>query len=106
MKHYRSSIPKAAKERVLATYQTGRQKCKAEYVLNDKVVGAPQFDENGQLAFERPMRNGVTHGTLYDIDDGVVTLAEPYRYGLAHGTAKQWSHYGDLIGTYRNHGTG
>ncbi len=107
MKHYRSSIPKAAKERVLATYQTGRQKCKAEYVLNDKVVGVRQFDENGQLAFERPMRNGVTHGTLYDIDDGVVTLAEPYRYGLAHGTAKQWSHDGELIGTYTmNHGTG
>ncbi len=107
MKHYRSSIPKAATERVLATYQTGLQKYKTEYLLNGEIVGVRQFDQNGQLEFERPMKNGVTHGTLYDMNDGVVTFAEPYRNGLAHGKAKQWSYDGELIGTYTmTHGTG
>jgi hypothetical protein len=107
MKHYRSFIPKAATERVLATHQAGPQKYKAEYLLNGEIVGARQFDEDGLLAFERPMKNGVTHGTLYDIDDGIVTFAEPYRRGLAHGITKQWSHDGELIGTYTmKHGTG
>jgi antitoxin component YwqK of YwqJK toxin-antitoxin module len=107
MKHYRSSIPRAAKERVPATHRTGQQKYKVEYLLNGEVVGVRQFDENGQLSFERPMKNGVTHGTLYDIEDGVVTFSEPYRYGLAHGIARQWSHDGELIGSYSmQHGTG
>lgn len=107
MKHYRSSIPKAARERVLANHRMGRKKYRAEYLLNGEVVGVRQFDENGHLEFECPMRNGVAHGMLYDIDDGIVTFAEPYRNGLAHGTAKQWSHDGKLIGTYTmNHGTG
>jgi len=66
-----------------------------------------QFDENGQLEFERPMKNGVTHGTLYNIVDGVVTFAEPHRNGLAHGIAKQWSIDGETIGFYTmRHGTG
>jgi hypothetical protein len=107
MKHYRSSIPKAATERVLATHQNGGQKYKTEYLLNGEIVGVRQFDLNGQLEFERPMKNGATHGMLYQIDDGVVTFAEPYRNGLAHGTAKQWSYDGELIGTYTmKHGTG
>ena len=107
MKHYRSSIPKSARERVLATHLQGPQKYKAEYRVNGKVVGVRQFDRSGQLELERPMRNGLLHGTLYSCDDGVVTFAEPYRAGLAHGTARQWSDDGELIGTYTmKHGTG
>jgi hypothetical protein len=107
MKHYRSSIPKKAKERILVTRLTGPQKYRTEYALNGKVVGIRQFDENGLLEFECPLRNGVTHGTLYDITEGVVTFAEHYSNGLAHGTAKQWSQDGELIGTYAmRHGTG
>jgi hypothetical protein len=107
MKHYRSSISKNAEERVVATRSPGRQRHKTEYVLNGEVVGVRQFDENGQLEFERPMKNGVTHGMLYGIDDGVVTFAEPYRNGLAHGIAKQWSIDGEPIGSYTmKHGTG
>jgi hypothetical protein len=107
MKHYRSSIPKSARERVLATHLQGPQKYKAEYRVNGKVVGVRQFDRSGQLELERPMRNGLLHGTLYSCDDGVVTFAEPYRAGLAHGTARQWSNDGELIGTYTmKHGTG
>lgn len=107
MKHYRSSIPKEAKERILATWLTGRQKCMAEYVLNRKIVGYRQFDENGLLEFERSQKNGVTHGTLYHCENGLVTFAEHYSNGFAHGTAKQWSYDGELIGTYTmKHGTG
>jgi antitoxin component YwqK of YwqJK toxin-antitoxin module len=107
MKHYRSSIPKVARERVLATHLQGPQKYKAEYRVNRKIVGVRQFDQSGQLELERPMRNGLLHGTLYSCDDGVVTFAEPYRAGLAHGTARQWSEDGELIGTYAmKHGTG
>ena len=107
MKHYRSSIPKEAKEHVLATRLAGPQKFKAEYIIDGKVVGIRQFDENGLLEFECPLKNGVTHGTLYDITDGVVTFAERYSNGMAHGIAKQWAPDGVLIGTYTmRHGTG
>lgn len=107
MKHYRSSIPKVARERVLATHLTGPQKYMAEYRVNGKVVGVRQFDQSGQLEVERPIKNGLSHGTLYICEEGIMTFAEPYRQGLAHGTARQWSHDGELIGTYTmKHGTG
>lgn len=107
MKHDRSSIPKAAKERVVVTFLTGPRKYKAEYRLNGDVVGIRYFDQNGQLELERPMRNGLLHGTLSGVEDGVVVSAEPNRNGFAHGIAKQWSRNGDLIGSYSmKHGTG
>ncbi|HET6844185.1 MAG TPA: hypothetical protein VFK06_21270 [Candidatus Angelobacter sp.] len=107
MKHYRSSIPKEAKERVLAIHSAGPQKYKAEYILNGEVLGERQFDKNGLLEFERPLKNGVTHGSLYHFENGVVTFMEHYSNGFAHGTAKQWSDDGELIGTYTmKHGTG
>lgn len=63
--------------------------------------------KNGVLEFERPLRNGLTHGTLHSFDAGVATFAEHYSNGVAHGTAKQWSHDGKLIGTYTmKRGTG
>ena len=107
MKHYRSSIPRTAKERVLAVHLTGPQKYKAEYRINGRVVGVRQFDQSGKLELERPIRNGLLHGMLYSCDEGTVISAEPYRSGLAHGTARQWSYDGELIGTYTmKHGTG
>ena len=108
LKHYRSSIPKAARERVTATFVSGPQKYKAEYVLNGKVVGIRHFHETGELAFEQPLKNGLLHGTVYRSDEpGKLTSAEPYRNGLPHGIAKQWSEDGKLIGTYSmKHGTG
>lgn len=107
MKHYRSSIPKTARERILATYETGPEKHKAEYLIGRSVVGIRYFDQNGQFEIEHPMKDGLLHGTLYRCDDGVVTSAEPYRNGLAHGIARQWSFDGDLIGTYTmKRGTG
>jgi len=107
MKHYRSSIPKTAKERILATHRTGKEKYKAEYFVDGNVVGIRYFDQSGQIELERPLKDGLFHGMLYSFEDGVVISAEPYRNGLAHGLAKQWSFDGELIGTYTmKHGTG
>jgi antitoxin component YwqK of YwqJK toxin-antitoxin module len=108
MKHYRSSIPKAARERVTATFVSGPQKYKAEYMLNGNVVGIRYFHETGELSNEYPLRNGLTHGIVYRSDKpGKLLSAEPYFSGLPHGTAKQWSDEGKLLGMYTmNHGTG
>ena len=108
MRNYRSSIPKAARERVTATFVTGPQKYKAEYVLHGKVVGVRFFYETGQPSLEIPLKNGVTHGIVYSwYTPGKLTSADPYRNGREHGTARQWSDEGKLIGTYTmKHGTG
>jgi hypothetical protein len=108
VKHYRSSIPKAARERVTATHVTGPQKYKAECVLNGKVVGIRLFHPTGELEHERPLKNGVTHGIEYRSDiPGKLISATPYSNGFEHGTARQWSPDGKLIGTYTmKHGAG
>jgi antitoxin component YwqK of YwqJK toxin-antitoxin module len=108
MKHYRSSIPKAALERVTATFVTGPQKYKVECILNGKVVGIRRFHETGELEYECPLKNGLAHGIEYRSDvPGELLSAEPYSNGLPHGTARQWSKDGKLIGSYTmRHGTG
>ena len=108
MKRYRSSIPKAARERVVATLLTGPQRYKTEYRLNGKVVGVRYFHPTGELESEYPLKNDRTHGVMYRADiPGKILSAAPYFDGLMHGTAKQWSHDGKLIGTYTMvHGTG
>jgi hypothetical protein len=108
MKHYRSGIPKAARERVVATFINSPRKYRAEYILHGEVVGIRQFHETGDQEYERPLRNGVTHGIEYRSDvPGKLLSAEPYSNGLPHGIARQWSDEGRLIGTYSmKHGTG
>jgi hypothetical protein len=108
MKRYRSSIPKAARERVVATFVTGPQKYRTNCTLNGKLVGVRYFHETGELAVERPLKNGVLHGIAYNTDiDGKLLSAEPYFNGLLHGVARQWSDDGKMLGTYTmRHGTG
>jgi hypothetical protein len=108
MKHYRSSIPKAARERVMATFVSGPQKFMTRCTFNGKVAGIRFFHETGELSEERPLRNGMLHGIRYRSDEpGKLLSAEPYFNGLPHGVAKQWSDEGKLIGTYTmKHGTG
>jgi antitoxin component YwqK of YwqJK toxin-antitoxin module len=108
MKHYRSSIPKAAQERVTATFATGPQKYKSECMLDGKVVGIRHFHETGELEYELSLKNGVLHGIRYRSEiPGKVLSAEPYSNGLPHGTARQWSNDGKLMGSYTMwHGTG
>jgi hypothetical protein len=107
MKNYRSSIPKAAQEQVVATYATGPQKYKAIYTMNGEIVGFRYFEITGELMSETPLKNGLTHGTQYFFDCGRLDFSEHYNKGLAHGTAKQWAKSGELMGTYTmRHGTG
>jgi antitoxin component YwqK of YwqJK toxin-antitoxin module len=106
MKNYRSSIPKAAQERVASNYISTRSKQRVEYVLDGEIVGVRWFDENGVMNTEAPWKHALIHGNMYyfdDIPDGKlrVTFVEPYQNGLAHGTARQWSAYnGKPIGAY------
>lgn len=108
MKHYRSSIPKAARERVTATFVDSPRKYKVECRLNGKLVGIRCFHETGELESEHPLKNGLIHGIVYRSDTpGKLLSAEPYSNGLPHGTARQWSEDGKLLGTYTmKHGTG
>src|SRR5947209_7277310 len=52
MKHYRSSIPRAARERITATFATSPQKYKVECILNGKVVGIRYFHEGNNILDE------------------------------------------------------
>jgi hypothetical protein len=108
MKHYRSSIPKDARERVLATFVTSPKKYMVECLLNGKVVGIRHYHETGDLEHERPLRDGLAHGIEYwSHAPGKLISAEPFSNGLAHGVARQWSGSGKLLGTYTmKHGTG
>src|SRR2546426_10893870 len=109
MKYYSSSIPKAARERVTATFVTSPQKYKVDCLLNGKLVGIRWFHETGEVAYECPLKNGVIHGIEYHSDiPGKLLSAEPYTNGLPHGTARQWSQDGSkLMGSYTmRHGTG
>lgn len=108
MKNYRSSIPKDARERIVSTFSKSRQKHKAEYVLNGKVVGVRYFYETGELENEYALKDGLKNGIEYRSDvPGELLSAEPYAHGLPHGLARQWARDGTLIGTYRmKYGTG
>lgn len=105
--HYRSSIPTAARERVVERSPNGTKR-KAEYRLRGKLVGVRLFFETGEPEMEYGLRDGQKHGTEYDwCAPGMLMAAEPFVRGLAHGTVRQWDHHGRLIGTYRMvHGTG
>ncbi|HKO13019.1 MAG TPA: hypothetical protein VJV22_13680 [Acidobacteriaceae bacterium] len=109
MKHYRSSLPKNARERVVATHIAGPQKYKAEYWMNRKLVGIRYFSPNGELQSECPLKDGRRHGILYFFEDDParVRSSEPWRNGLPHGVARQYGGDGKLLGTYTmKHGTG
>lgn len=96
---YRSSIPKAAIERVLERYPSGAKRS-AEYLVGDEIVGRRSFHETGEPEGEWPMRRGRQHGVEYRWDEpGVVLSAEPYVDGLPHGIATQWED-GEILGTY------
>jgi antitoxin component YwqK of YwqJK toxin-antitoxin module len=97
---YRSSIPKEARERVVERHSNGSKK-KAEYLVDDEIVGVREFTEAADLDYEFALKNGKKHGVEYRWSDpGGLLSAEPYANGFPHGTARQWSSDGKLIGTY------
>jgi len=107
VRHYKSSIPANAAERVIERY-TGGAKRKAEYRIARELVGVRHFHETGEPDSEYALRDGKQHGIKYRWDSpGRMTSAIPCADGVGHGTARQWDDKGRLIGTYRIvHGTG
>jgi hypothetical protein len=97
---YRSSIPAAARARVVERFSNGKKR-HVEYRLRRKLVGVRLFFESGDPEMEYGLRDGQKHGTEYDwYAPGVLLSAEPFVRGVAHGTARQWDWHGRLIGTY------
>ncbi len=116
---YQSDIPAEAEEKVVSFYtedQNARESGgkihyeRREYILDGELVGYRQFDHDGRLIIETPMKNLRKHGTEYTwywYNPDQLSLSEPYENGRVHGTAKQWAIDGTLMGTYTmDHGTG
>ncbi|MCL4677911.1 MAG: hypothetical protein KJ017_04865 [Alphaproteobacteria bacterium] len=109
---YRSDIPAEAKENVVSFYtedENARQQGgnihyeRREYILDGELVGYRQFDHDGRLIIETPMKDMRKHGTEYTwywYAPDRLSLSEPYQNGKVHGTAKQWTVDGDLMGSY------
>jgi hypothetical protein len=106
--NFKSSIPQAARPRIVRRHPTGAKE-RVDYVLARRIVGYRLFDEAGELTYDCGLRGGRPHGVAYRLDQpGKVLSATPYKGGLEHGLAKQWSSDGQrLIGSYRmRNGTG
>lgn len=116
---YCSDIPEDAEEKILSFYaedenaREGEGKIHyeyREYKIDGEVVGYRQFDREGRLIIETPVKNMRKHGTEYTwfwYDPKMLSLSEPYEHGLMHGTARQWGIDGSLMGTYTmERGTG
>ncbi len=100
-RRYQTSIPANAKPRP-GIMCAGSTSNRVEYYLRGKLVGWRDWDEEGNLELEIPLRDGLRHGIEYTwYFDGLLTSAEPYHKGMPHGVAKQWSMSGELIGTYK-----
>ena len=104
---YKSSIPSNASQRIVERFDDGRKQM-VKCFVNRKQVGRRQYDEDGYLCHEVPLKDGQRHGVEYTWSfDGILDSAEPYHEGKAHGVAKQWSPSGKLMGSYKmTHGTG
>lgn len=113
-KRYNSDIPAKAAEQIA---EPGRSiggamwSEKRECTVDGVVAGYRNYDIDGNLWLETPIRNGRKHGTEYSWDIGdngpILSLSEPYENGLVHGTARQWAPDGTILGTYTlTHGTG
>jgi hypothetical protein len=111
MKKPKSDIPPRVVERLVR--EPRRESAithyrKMECLLDGKVVGERTYNQLGQLAIERPIKNGKTHGRMYFWnDDGTLNSVEPYLEGKPHGIARQYGRKGKVIGKYKlTHGTG
>jgi hypothetical protein len=105
-----SDIPAEAVEEFVSPYkQEGNHLSwrTMNCILNGGVVGQRQYDDEGILIQETPLKNGRKHGREYTWWDGQLLSMEPYFEGKIHGVAEQYGHKEQVIGTYRFvHGTG
>ena len=119
-KRYKSDIPDDAVESLVSPYKREgtAESGSISYenrvcTLAGEIVGYRQYDEDGTLIIETPIKDGKPHGMKYfwdDDNDGngpYLHLTEPHQNGLVHGTASQWAPDGALMGIYTLlHGTG
>ena len=107
MRRFRSSIPSAARARVISRHASGAPG-HVEYLVGRALIGYRHFDADGELILDAGLHRGRRHGREYRLDTpGKVLSATAYKNGLEHGLARQWSDDGRLIGTYRmRNGTG
>ncbi|MCB1592875.1 MAG: hypothetical protein KDI90_10545 [Alphaproteobacteria bacterium] len=116
---YCSDIPANASEKIVSFYtedENAREQGgtihyeRREYLLDGELVGYRQFDHEGRLIIETPMKDMRKHGTEYTwywYAPDCLSLSEPYENGKVHGTARQWTIGGELMGSYTlEHGTG
>jgi hypothetical protein len=94
---YKTSIPADAVEVVEEYYSQGGKKS-ACYFLGGEKVGRRQWDEEGWLDFECPLRNGARHGREYRFyPNGQPLDVDIYRHGRLHGLCRQWAEDGTLL---------
>lgn len=113
-KRYKSDIPDDAVESHVSPYGRDANAMRPEKracTIAGETVGYRQYDKDGTLLIETPIRDGKTHGMKYFWDDDgngpYLHLSEPHENGLVNGTARQWAPDGALMGTYTLvHGTG
>lgn len=97
-------IPEGAEEKIvsLTEYQQNNNFSKrAEFWLNGKKVGEKAWYENGQIAYEQPIKNEMEHGN-YKVwyPDGKLKAVCPYRKDRLHGIFQQWDEKGHLETSY------
>jgi hypothetical protein len=98
---YRTSIPADAAEVVEERHPDGATK-RACYLVGGQVVGYRQWDEEGWLEFECPLRDGARHGREYRFYPNGQPLDEDrYCDGRLHGLCRQWAEDGALLVTSR-----
>jgi antitoxin component YwqK of YwqJK toxin-antitoxin module len=92
------NIPDSSEEKLvpLTEYQIEDKFSKrAQYYLNGKLVGERAWYENGQIAYQMPIKNHMQHGVyrVWDKDGKLITIT-PYRKDRVHGVCKQWDEKG------------
>ena len=101
---YVSDIPAAATAHELSAYREDGHRLylrTVEYRVGQEVVGRRQFDANGILVLETPLRDGLAHGRTYEFQaSGAISGLERYLRGLLHGACYQWDEDGRLLGRY------
>jgi antitoxin component YwqK of YwqJK toxin-antitoxin module len=97
-------IPKDANEKLveLTEYQKKHKFSKrGEYWLNGKLVGERAWYENGQIAYEKPIKNNIEHGICRAwYPDGEPFEVRLLRKNRLHGIQKQWDGDGNLDISY------
>ena len=93
-------IPKEAEEKAveLTLYQREHKFLRrVEYWRNGALVGERAWRGNGQLAYERSIKNGLRHGTSRGwYPDGAPFHTRPLRKDRLHGILKTWYKKGVL----------